>query len=275
MSKAPNALPPIVLCFSASDPTGGAGMQADLLTLAALGCHALSAISAVTVQDTVGVSSVHPLDAECFAAQARAVLEDMPVAAFKVGLLGSAENVAALAAIVADYPHLPLVVDPVLASGRGDELTSGEIIDAMFELLLPQTTLLTPNALELRRLAEDDADADDPDQPTCAERLIDAGCEYVLATGTHENSTAVINTLYGRHGRVRNDRWQRLNDSYHGSGCTLAAAIAGGLAHGLPLESAVRAGQEYTWQTLAAGFRPGMGQHLPNRFFAACIERQQ
>ena len=113
--------PPIVLVFAAADPTGGAGLQADLLTLSSMGCHALSVITAITVQDTVGVEDIHALDAELVAAQARAVLEDMPVAAFKIGMLGSVENIAAIAEIVADYPDVPLILDPVLASGRGDE----------------------------------------------------------------------------------------------------------------------------------------------------------
>ena len=140
--------PPIVLTFAAADPTGGAGLQADLLTLSSMGCHALSVITAITVQDTVGVEDIHALDAELVAAQARAVLEDMPVAAFKIGMLGSVENIAAIAEIVADYPDVPLILDPVLASGRGDELASEEMLEAMLDMLIPQTTIITPNSLE-------------------------------------------------------------------------------------------------------------------------------
>ena len=154
--------PPLVLAFSASDPSSGAGMQADLMTLASLGCHALSAITALTVQDTVGVQSVHPVAAELLEQQARTVLEDMPVATFKIGMLGSVENVLAVAEIIADYPEIPLIFDPVLASGRGDELSSEEVISAIREMLLPQTTLLTPNAPEARRLAESHEDEGEP-----------------------------------------------------------------------------------------------------------------
>ena len=139
--------PPIVLTFAASDPTGGAGIQADLMTLSAMGCHALSVLTALTVQDTAGVDSVLAIDSEWVDNQARALLEDMPVAAFKIGLLGSVENIAAIADILSDYPDIPVVLDPVLASGRGDELANDEIIYAMRELLLPQTTVLTPNPL--------------------------------------------------------------------------------------------------------------------------------
>ncbi|HTJ96230.1 MAG TPA: bifunctional hydroxymethylpyrimidine kinase/phosphomethylpyrimidine kinase [Rhodocyclaceae bacterium] len=261
--------PPIVLSFAASDPTGGAGIQADLLSIAGMGCHPLSVITAITVQDTTGVEDVLPIDAGWVEDQARAVLEDMPVAAFKFGMLGSMENIAAIAEVVADYPHIPLIFDPVLASGRGDQLSNEEMVEAIIELLLPQTTILTPNSLEARRLAEIDEDGNVPDLPECAHRLVGAGCEYVLITGTHENTSQVINTLYGSHGVVRTDRWPRLPGSYHGSGCTLAAALAAAMAQGLSVEDAVREAQEFTWQTLAAGFRAGMGQHIPDRFFWA------
>jgi hydroxymethylpyrimidine/phosphomethylpyrimidine kinase len=212
---------------------------------------------------------VLPIDADWVEDQARAVLEDMPVAAFKIGLVGSVENASVIAEIVSDYPDVPLVFDPVLASGRGDELADDELLQAMREMLLPQTTVLTPNSMEARRLAEEDEDGESPDLATCALRLISDGCEYVLVTGTHENTAKVINTLYGENGQICSDRWERLAGSYHGSGCTLASAIAANLANGLDVADAVRDAQEYTWQALANGFRPGMGQHLPDRFFWA------
>ena len=131
-------------------------MQADILTIASMGCHPLSVVTAVTVQDTTGVDDVLPIDAEWVVDQARAVLEDMPVRAFKIGLLGSVENIAAIAEVIADYPDIPLVLDPVLASGRGDELANEDMVDALRELLLPQTTILTPNSGEARRLVHDE-----------------------------------------------------------------------------------------------------------------------
>jgi hydroxymethylpyrimidine/phosphomethylpyrimidine kinase len=267
-----NPSPTIVLTFAAADPTGGAGLQADILTLASLGCHPLSVVTAITVQDTAGVEGVLPIDAEWVADQARALLEDMPVAAFKLGMMGSVEVIAAIAEVIADYPDIPVVLDPVLASGRGDQFADEEMIEAMIGLLLPQTTLLTPNSLEVRRLAQEteasrgDARAE-PGLAECARRLINAGCEYVLVTGTHEGTPQVINTLYGSHGAVRTDHWDRLPGSYHGSGCTLASAIAAHLASGVDVADAVMGAQEYTWRTLAAGFRPGMGQFIPDRLF--------
>jgi len=261
------AAPPIVLSFAASDPTGGAGIQADILTLAGLGCHPASVITALTVQDTAGVEGLLPVDAGWIADQARALLEDMPAAAFKLGMLASVEAIAAIAEIISDYPGVPLVFDPVLASGRGDQFASEDMIDAMLELLLPHTTVLTPNSLEARRLAASDEEGDSPGLAECARRLLGTGCGFVLVTGTHENSEQVLNTLYGSRGVVRSDRWPRLPGSYHGSGCTLASAIAAHLALGCAVDEAVAQAQEYTWQALQAGFRPGMGQFLPNRLW--------
>lgn len=269
-SEPQDLLPPIVLCFAASDPSGGAGLQADVMTLSSMGCHPLSVVTAITVQDSAGVEDVLAIDSDWVSDQARALLEDMPVVAFKVGMLGSVENIAAIAEIISDYPDVPLVLDPVLTSGRGDELATEDMINALRELLLPQTTILTPNSLEARRLALDEGnDEDDPDLAECARRLVGAGAEFVLITGTHENTQQVINTLYGEHGMVRTDSWDRLPGSYHGSGCTLASAIAANLANGLDIADAVRDAQDYTWQALANGFRPGMGQYIPDRFFWA------
>ena len=265
------AFPPLVLTFAASDPSGGAGVQADLLTLSSMGCHPLSVITALTVQDTIGVEGVFAIDSDWVADQARALLEDVPVDAFKVGVLGSVENIAAIAEIVSDYPDIPLVLDPVLASGRGDELATDDMAQAMRELLLPQTTILTPNSMEARRLA--DIDDDDASLFDCAARLIEAGSEYVLVTGTHEATTQVVNTLYGKSGVVRSDTWPRLPHKYHGSGCTLASAIAAMLANGLDLPEAVREAQDFTWHALEKAYRPGMGQHLPDRLFWAREER--
>jgi hydroxymethylpyrimidine/phosphomethylpyrimidine kinase len=260
------------MIFAASDPTGGAGLQADLMTVSSMGCYGVTVTTGLTVQDTAGVEDFMPVDSDFVDDQARVVLEDMPIAAFKLGVLGSVETVAVVAEIVSDYPEVPLVLDPVLASGRGDAFADDEVLSAMRELLIPQATIITPNSIEARRLA---SNADDPDDDStldlslCAKRLIEWGSEFVLVTGTHENSVEVINYLYGEEGLIRSDAWQRLSGSFHGSGCTLASALAALLANGLDIPEAVREAQEYTWQTLSAGFRPGMGQHLPDRFFWA------
>ncbi|MBX9676188.1 MAG: hydroxymethylpyrimidine/phosphomethylpyrimidine kinase [Methylotenera sp.] len=268
--------PPTVLTFAATDPSGGAGLQADILALASIGCHPLSVVTGITVQDTVGVESVMALDSDWINEQARTILEDIQVSAFKLGLLGSVENIAVIAEIMADYPDVPLLIDPILTSGRGDELANEEMQAAMTELLFPQATLITPNSLEARRLAF----MDDGDEilhtslEVAAQRLLDLGTEYVLITGTHERSTDVVNSLYGTgssgaSGLIKAYHWERLAGSYHGSGCTLTSAIAACLAHGLSMEEAIQEAQEYTWQTLKNAFRPGMGQFIPDRFFWA------
>jgi hydroxymethylpyrimidine/phosphomethylpyrimidine kinase len=264
--------PPIVLAFAAADPSGGTGIQADVLTLASMGCHPLSVITALTVQDTLGVEGVQAIESEWVADQARCLLEDMPVDAFKVGALGSVENIAVVAEILSDYPDVPLILDPLLASGRGEELSTEEMVQAMGELLLPQTTILVANSLEIRRLAE--SDDDDPALAGCASALVEAGCEYVLLTGTHEPAREFENTLYGKDGVVRTDRWPRLPGTFHGAGATLAAAIAAMLANGLDMPEAVREAQDYTWQTLKKAYRPGMGQFLPDRLFWAREESE-
>jgi len=265
---------PAVLVFAATDPTSGAGLQADVLSLAALGCHPLGVVTAITVQDTVGVEDFMALDALWVADQARAVLEDMPVAAFKLGMLGSVETVAMIAEVVSDYPDVPLVLDPVLASGRGDELASEEMIDILRDLILPQTMLITPNSLEARRLAAAEDDLGELDLATCADRLIDLGCEYALITGSHEQSSDVVNMLYGRRGPLQTLHWPRLAGSYHGSGCTLASAVAAHLALGLDIEAASEAGQRYTHATLRQAYRPGMGQSIPERLYRLRTEAE-
>ena len=247
--------PPVVLSFAASDPTGGAGLQADILTIAALGCHPVSVLTALTVQDTSGVAGVHAIEAGWIVQQARRLLADFRVAAFKTGVLASPENVRAIAALLSEYPEVPLVVDPVLASGRGDALASDAGLLALKEKIIPLATVATPNRIEAQRLGG-------------ARELLALGCRFVLVTGTHADTPEVINTLYDAGGVAREDRWPRLPGSYHGSGCTLASAIAASLAKGSDVNEAVGIAQEYTWKSLAAGFRPGAGQSIPNRLFA-------
>ena len=262
--------PPVVMSFAGVDSTGGAGIQADIEALASIGCHAAPVLTAVTVQDTQNVKSYAAVEAGLVVEQARAVLEDMSVVAFKIGMLGSIENVEALHSMLTDYGDIPVVLDPIILAGGGGMLADEEIIDAMVNLLFPLTTVLTPNSREARGLAPE---ADSLD--ACAQELLEAGCEYVLITGTHERTVEVVNTLYGNRRLLESYAWERLPNSFHGSGCTLAAAIAGLLAHGLDPVAAVHEAQEFTWQSLKHGHRLGMGQHLPNRFFWAQGEEDE
>ena len=260
---------PVVLVFAGTDPTGGAGVTADVLTLASLGCHPAVVVTAVTAQDTTGIKQFTVMETELIIAQARAVLEDMPVAAFKIGMIGSSAVATAIASIVEDYPDIPLVLDPVQISGRGDALADDTLDEAIRSLLIPQTTLVTPNSLEARRLAEgaDTLDA-------CAQELMSLGCEYVLITGTHENTPGVTHRFYGNLRLLESFDFERLPGHYHGSGCTLSSACAATLAHGLDPLSSVSEALEYTWETLKFGFRPGMGQSLPDRLYWAREEEE-
>lgn len=256
--------PRVVLVFAGTDPTGGAGVTADVLTLASLGCHPAVVVTAVTAQDTTGIKQFSCTETELVIAQARAVLEDMPVSAFKLGMLGNGEIAAAVASIVEDYPDVPLIVDPVQSSGRGDALADDMLDGVLRSLIIPQATLITPNSLEARVLAPD---ADTLD--ACAQALMSLGCEYVLITGTHENTPPVIHRLYGNMRQIEAFEFERLPGSYHGSGCTLASACAASLAHGLDPVNAVDEALHYTWETLKYAYRAGMGQHLPNRLYWA------
>ncbi len=254
---------PVVLCFGGTDPTGGAGLTADTLTLASLGCHAAPVVTAVTAQDTAGLKQFAACDPELVIAQARAVLEDMPVAAIKTGMLANATLIAAVESILQDYPAVPLIVDPVLATNAGQPLADEPLHEALRALLVPRATLLTPNSLEARALAPS---ADSLD--ACAQELLSLGAEFVLITGAHEPTAPVVNRLHGAH-ITETFSYERLPGDYHGSGCTLAAACAAALAHGIDPVNAVIQAQRYTWNTLRHGWLAGRGQSLPDRLFWA------
>ncbi|WP_198265267.1 bifunctional hydroxymethylpyrimidine kinase/phosphomethylpyrimidine kinase [sulfur-oxidizing endosymbiont of Gigantopelta aegis] len=253
---------PIVMSFSGNDPTGGAGIQADIEACASMGAHVAPVITALTVQDTQNVKYFSATDAKMVAEQARVILEDMPIAAFKIGMLGSIENINAIHTILHDYHEIPVIIDPIISAGGGLPLASEEMALAYSDLLFPLTNLVTPNSQEVRLLAPE---ADSLD--ACAQEIMDDGCEYVLLTGTHENTEQVINTLYGRHKKITASCWERLENTYHGSGCTLTSAIAALIANGETIPDAVNIAQQYAWQALASGYQIGMGQHHPDRLF--------
>ncbi|GAC1034648.1 hydroxymethylpyrimidine/phosphomethylpyrimidine kinase [Pseudomonas sp. No.21] len=251
---------PIVLCLSGHDPSGGAGLQADIEALIAQGCHAAPAVTALTVQDTVNVSDFRVLDREWVLAQARAVIADLPVSAVKLGMLGSVEMVETVLEIMQALPGVPLVCDPVLRAGGGGALGKDEVGFAMRERLLPVATLATPNLPEARILAElPEGSADQ-----CAEKLLPF-VQHLLITGGHGDETDVHNRLYSRDGAQHTFTCQRLPGSYHGSGCTLASTLAGRLALGQDLVSAVETALDYTWRTLRDAEQPGHGQFVPRR----------
>jgi hydroxymethylpyrimidine/phosphomethylpyrimidine kinase len=263
----PSDTPPIVLTFGLSDPTGGAGLQADLLTLASMGCHGVSALTGYTVRDSAGCDEVTGLDPEVVANQARMLLEDMPVAAFKVGATTRAEVVSAIAEVVADYDDVPLILAPDFTLDDEHVLAADELRETIADLLVPQTTLLIADAATLIALAQPDGDAEAPSLDTAIAHLLSTGCEYILSmeTGTHR----VVNTLFCEDGQVRQDLWDRATQPMMGLTDTLGAAIAALLANGQEPAEAVREAQEYLYQSVQSAFRPGMGAWLPDRFFWA------
>ncbi|HVL75113.1 MAG TPA: hydroxymethylpyrimidine/phosphomethylpyrimidine kinase [Noviherbaspirillum sp.] len=250
-----------VLVFAGSDPSGGAGLQADLQAIAAQGAHALTVVTAVTVQDNDRVFSVNAVAAELVTRQAQALIDKIDVAAVKIGIPGSLPNAEAIAAIVAHLHHrnpgLPVVLDTVLASGKGDALSSGDPIDGV-RSLLPHATLVMPNLPEAARLCPGQSEID-----VQAQALLRA-CPNVLIKGGHGGGDEVVNTWFARD--VRHSwRWPRLAGQFHGTGCTLASAVAGLLAQGLPMRAALEAAQSYVHQTLVAAYAIAPGQRIPQR----------
>ena len=254
--------PPVVLVIAGNDPSGGAGLAADIQAVTALAAHPAPVVTALTVQDTRNAYRVEPVSPELVTAQARAVLDDLPVAAIKIGLLGTGEIGAAVADVLAAHPDVPVVLDPVLVASGGASLAASSLVGVLRSRLLARTVVLTPNANELRALAPDE-----PDNAARAAALVAAGASFVLAKGGDEATEEVHNVLYDREGEVEHFTWSRLPHDYHGSGCTLASAIAALLAHRKPVRAAVEAAQRYTFESLRRGFRPGGGQHIPHRFF--------
>lgn len=257
----PHSHPPVVLSIAGHDPCGGAGIQADIEAITAQGCMATTVITCLTVQDTKNVKQLIPLNRDLVADQARTLLADIPVQAFKIGLLGDVAIAEVVASLLADHPQIPVVLDPILAAGGGAKLADRALLEHIRSQLLPRTTVATPNSEEARRLAGEQSLA------ASARGIIALGCDGVLITGGHESDRDVVNRLYRPDQEPIERNWPRLPGEYHGSGCTLAASLAALLAHGLPLEQAVAAAQTYTWNTLSHGYRPGRGQSIPCRFF--------
>ena len=254
------AHPPVVLCLSGHDPCGGAGLQADIEAIRAQGVHPATVVTALTVQDSRNAYAVEAIDCRVVIENAQLMLEDLPVAVIKLGLLGSAENAQGIAALLERHAGLPVVLDPVLRAGGGAALADQALIDAIAHALLPHTTVLTPNLVEARLLAHPARERE-----ACAQSLLKRGVQHVLITGGDEPAgDEVLNTLHSATG-VTSWRWPRLPQRYHGSGCTLAASLAARLALGEALPQAVETAQRYTWHSLRDAYRVGRGQYFPKR----------
>lgn len=252
--------PPVVLIIAGNDPSGGAGLAADMQAVTALGAHPAPVVSAITVQDTVNATRVEAIQPQLIVQQAEAVLADMPVAAIKLGLLANAGIGRAVAQLLRSHAGIPVVLDPVLIAGGGAALAEEALISVYLETLLPLAAIVTPNAYESRRLAPEGKNA-----AARAAALLARNCRHVLVKGADEDTADVRNVLFSHDGGQRSFSWPRLPGKYHGSGCTLASAIAALLARGYAPLEAVEAAQRYTWETLKQGWRLGKGQVIPNR----------
>lgn len=246
-----------VLTFAGFDPSGGAGIQADIETVAALGGHALPIITCNTIQNTQSFTASEAIDVDWLDQQTKHLLVDIKPNAIKIGLL-TAPKVTLV--IKHHIPrNIPVVIDPVLRSGSGSDLNGDCLIEALKKNLFPLTSVITPNTHEARILTGEDS------QDAAAASLIDMGCRYVLITGADEAEHEVENRLYDKNGLLYTYHYKKLPATYHGSGCTLSSAIAILLAQNFDIKSAVKQAQDFTWQALQSGTQLGKGQVNPKR----------
>ena len=245
-----------VLAIAGSDSSGGAGVQADIKTITALGGYACTAITAITVQNTLGVQEISPLAASLVAAQARAVLEDIGADAIKIGMLGSLEVTESVAEVLADWPAIPLVLDPVMIAKGGAALCDARGLAALEAHLVPRAALLTPNAPEAAALTGLRVETLD-DARRAAEALLRLGAAAVLIKGGHIAGERVVDLLSTPRGETLFEGPRIDTRHTHGTGCTLASACATGLAQGLPLIDAVARAWAYVVEAIRHA--PGLG----------------
>ena len=252
---------PVVLVIAGHDPSGGAGIQADIESISSAGCHATTVITSLTTQNTNKVLDVIPQTPEPFRNQIRLILEDMDIVACKIGMIGSIQLLEVIVDELTEL-NIPVVLDPVMSSTTGMKFSDDNICKKMLTSLLPLTTLLTPNCIEATLLTQK------VDLTAAANILLSHGADSVLITGTHAETHEVINTFYTKQDTPIEYHWERLTESFHGSGCTLSSRIAALLALGDNLKTAIEKAQEYTWLSLKHGLKLGRGQTQPNRFYA-------
>lgn len=268
MTKSHSNLQSSVLVLAGLDPTGGAGICADIETLSNLKVHALPIITCLTVQDSHNVKQLTSIEPRILKNQLETLQQDIPFQAIKLGLLSSIEIINLLADTLKAQPNVPVVFDPILRAGGGADLAReniDSIIQAMREKIIPLTTIITPNSIEARLLTGKDNLTD------CAEVFAELGCKNILITGEHENNPdSITNTLYSIRSSDKLTHseycWPRLPHKYHGSGCTLASAISGYIAKGFLIADAVQQAQDFTHSALQQAVQLGKSQYHPDRF---------
>lgn len=244
---------PPVLTIAGSDSGGGAGIQADLKTFAALKCYGASVITAITAQNTWGVYAIHPIPSEIVKAQLVAVMDDIRPKVIKVGMLYSVENVIVVAEVLRKYPTVPIIFDPVLMATAGQALNQDGILAAFRKYLFPVITLLTPNLFEAAQLSEHNVETFD-EMKKAASLLLKQKLQAVLIKGGHLKSEELINLYEDRNGKQAVFKSQKIRTSHlHGTGCTLSAAIAAYLAQGFTLLSAIERAGKFVNNAIIAG----------------------
>ena len=253
---------PTVLCFSGLDPSGGAGLQADIEAIGQSGAHAAIACTALTIQNSQQVFGFTATSKELLLAQAHAVVGDLPIKCVKSGMLGTTDNIAALAEFLREHPNYLYVLDPVLVANSGGSLGDQATLVKAFIELIPLATVLTPNTVELRALTGEQ------DLEKATAKLFEMGAQAVLIKGGHEDTPDYIrNALYSKGQLVSETHCPRLEGEYHGSGCSLASFIAGRLAQGDELKVAVNHAEAWLFGVLKNAEMPvPNGQRIPKRF---------
>jgi hydroxymethylpyrimidine/phosphomethylpyrimidine kinase len=267
---------PVVLSFGLSDATGAAGVQADQLACASMGCHPATVITAIATTGRDDGDDWLAIDADLVDVQAKSVLQNMPVAAFKVGALADAEQVQPVAEALAESSEVPVVLDPVLDHSSGEEWEDEDLVDAIRELLLPQTTVVTMSLSQARAFAavgEPGDQADAFSAAECARYLVDCGAEYALISDAEPGGSTLVNALFDDSGLVRRDALPRIahpaGGRFSGAGDTLSAGLAGLLAQGIDVPEAVQEAAQYTTAALMHAFSVGLGVAVPDRLFWA------
>jgi hydroxymethylpyrimidine/phosphomethylpyrimidine kinase len=258
MQQQPSIQQPVVLSINSHDPSGGAGLVADVETVTSLGCHCLSAITALNVRDTQNHKDRQSTETALLIEQIRAALEDSAVDVIKVGDIATVAQAEAVHTILVEYGDIPVVLDPVLHHGAAD----GDVDMAVRMLLLPRATVAVLTTDHNNQLASCGANLG-----ARVQELLEFGCSNLLVTGACSDGNKLINRLYSHRGISSEYAWDCLPQGFHGAGSTLSAALAAYLAHGATLPEALQQAQQFTWQALAHARRLGMGQLIPDRLF--------
>lgn len=252
---------PIVLCFSGFDPSGGAGIQADIESIVATGSQAMSVITALTSQNTQDIYAVKPMSDKWLFKQVEPILQEFEITAIKIGLCARSSTIKALAKIIRTLPNTPVILDPILRSGTGNKFATEDLAVTIRKFLLPLSTIITPNFSEINALSP---------APMLEGKIQDIqniGCENILLTNTDISGQKdkVTHQWFHENSKIENFTYPMLKGIYHGSGCTLSASLASYLAQKKPHSQAVKLALDYTWASLDKSCLSGKAQHLPNR----------